>query len=220
MPKIEVLPHAELCPEGATFEAEKGVSICDNLLNHGIEIEHVGDVARLALVEADQHAAFLRDVTHRQPRAVPVAPRRPVDRRQQRRRPHAGDVPQRVLERALLRRDLGHDIEMLERAASADAEVGTARQDAVGTRAKDRFRACEFPRGLALERRDRRSLAGQGALDEDRLPVDARDATAFLVERFDVGYACRSGGIGDERRYGHRGSLYVARRGVPDRRSG
>ena len=40
MPKIEVLPHPELCPEGATFEAEKGVSICDNLLNHGIEIEH------------------------------------------------------------------------------------------------------------------------------------------------------------------------------------
>jgi len=40
MPKIEVLPHAELCPEGATFEAEQGVSILDNLLNHGIEIEH------------------------------------------------------------------------------------------------------------------------------------------------------------------------------------
>jgi 2Fe-2S ferredoxin len=40
MPRIEVSPHPELCPEGATFEAEKGVSICDNLLNHGIEIEH------------------------------------------------------------------------------------------------------------------------------------------------------------------------------------
>jgi len=40
MPEIVVLPHAEICPEGATFEAEKGVSICDNLLRHGIEIEH------------------------------------------------------------------------------------------------------------------------------------------------------------------------------------
>ena len=40
MPKIDVLPHAELCPDGATFEAETGMSICDNLLNHGIEIEH------------------------------------------------------------------------------------------------------------------------------------------------------------------------------------
>ena len=40
MPQIVVLPHAEICPDGATFEAEKGMSICDNLLNHGIEIEH------------------------------------------------------------------------------------------------------------------------------------------------------------------------------------
>ena len=40
MPKIDVLPHPEICPEGKTFEAETGVSICDNLLNHDIEIEH------------------------------------------------------------------------------------------------------------------------------------------------------------------------------------
>jgi 2Fe-2S ferredoxin len=40
MPKIVVLPHPEICPEGATFEAERGVSICDNLLGQGIEIEH------------------------------------------------------------------------------------------------------------------------------------------------------------------------------------
>jgi len=40
MPQIVVLPHAEICPDGATFDAEKGMSICDNLLNHGIEIEH------------------------------------------------------------------------------------------------------------------------------------------------------------------------------------
>ena len=40
MPKIDVLPHPEICPEGKSFEAEKGVSICDNLLNNDIEIEH------------------------------------------------------------------------------------------------------------------------------------------------------------------------------------
>ncbi len=40
MPQIVVLPHPEICPDGATFDAEKGVSICDNLLNCGIEIEH------------------------------------------------------------------------------------------------------------------------------------------------------------------------------------
>lgn len=40
MPQITVLPHAELCPEGALIDAKTGVSICDNLLANGIEIEH------------------------------------------------------------------------------------------------------------------------------------------------------------------------------------
>lgn len=40
MAKITVLPHAELCPQGANFEAKIGASICDNLLTNGIEIEH------------------------------------------------------------------------------------------------------------------------------------------------------------------------------------
>jgi ferredoxin, 2Fe-2S len=40
MPKLKFLPHAELCPEGAEFEVEPGVSICDAALKRGIEIEH------------------------------------------------------------------------------------------------------------------------------------------------------------------------------------
>ena len=40
MPQIIVLPHEELCPEGAAYEEKQGVSICDSLLQHGIEIEH------------------------------------------------------------------------------------------------------------------------------------------------------------------------------------
>lgn len=40
MPKITVLPHAELCPEGTTFEGEAGRSLLDNLLDQGIEVEH------------------------------------------------------------------------------------------------------------------------------------------------------------------------------------
>jgi 2Fe-2S ferredoxin len=40
MPQIVVLPHPDVCPAGATFAVEKGVSICDSLLSHGIEIEH------------------------------------------------------------------------------------------------------------------------------------------------------------------------------------
>jgi 2Fe-2S ferredoxin len=40
MTQIVVLPHVELCPEGAVIEAQRGVSLLDNLLAHGIELEH------------------------------------------------------------------------------------------------------------------------------------------------------------------------------------
>ncbi len=40
MPKITVLPHPEICPEGATFEAESGISVCDAMLGNHIHIEH------------------------------------------------------------------------------------------------------------------------------------------------------------------------------------
>jgi 2Fe-2S ferredoxin len=40
MPKIVVLPHEELCPQGAVLEAEAGESVLDVALKNGIEIEH------------------------------------------------------------------------------------------------------------------------------------------------------------------------------------
>ena len=40
MTTVKVLPHDTLCPEGATFEVAPGTSICDALLENGIEIEH------------------------------------------------------------------------------------------------------------------------------------------------------------------------------------
>lgn len=40
MPKITVLPHDVLCPDGAIIEAPSGQSICDALLENHIEIEH------------------------------------------------------------------------------------------------------------------------------------------------------------------------------------
>lgn len=45
MPKIKVLPHFEICPLGSEFEAENGKNICEQLLKHGIEIEHACDMA-------------------------------------------------------------------------------------------------------------------------------------------------------------------------------
>ena len=40
MPRLKVLPHATLCPQGTEFEAPAGKSICDALLENGVDIEH------------------------------------------------------------------------------------------------------------------------------------------------------------------------------------
>ena len=40
MTKLTFLPHAEICPNGVTIEAEPGTSICDAAQSAGIEIEH------------------------------------------------------------------------------------------------------------------------------------------------------------------------------------
>ena len=40
MPKITVLPHPEYAPGGKEFEAAPPTSLCDALLDHGVEIEH------------------------------------------------------------------------------------------------------------------------------------------------------------------------------------
>ena len=40
MTQIIVLPHVELCPDGAVIDAVPGISICDALLGNDIEIEH------------------------------------------------------------------------------------------------------------------------------------------------------------------------------------
>ena len=43
MPKITVLPHEELCPQGVTFEAQKGETVAKALLANGVKIPHACD---------------------------------------------------------------------------------------------------------------------------------------------------------------------------------
>ena len=40
MPEIIILPHEEICPEGAVINAEPGISLCNAMLDNGIEREH------------------------------------------------------------------------------------------------------------------------------------------------------------------------------------
>ena len=45
MPVIKILPHHELCPQGAEIKAAAGTSICEALLENGIAIEHACDMS-------------------------------------------------------------------------------------------------------------------------------------------------------------------------------
>ena len=45
MPIIKILPHPELCPQGAQVNAPAGTSICEALLDNHIEIEHACDMS-------------------------------------------------------------------------------------------------------------------------------------------------------------------------------
>ncbi len=45
MPTITVLPHADSARTGAAFDAEVGKSLCVNLLDHGVPIEHACEMS-------------------------------------------------------------------------------------------------------------------------------------------------------------------------------
>ena len=45
MTEIVVLPHYEMCPEGAVIEADVGESICEALLRNDIDIEHACEMS-------------------------------------------------------------------------------------------------------------------------------------------------------------------------------
>lgn len=45
MPVIQILPHAQLCPEGKQISAPAGTTICEALLENGVAIEHACDMS-------------------------------------------------------------------------------------------------------------------------------------------------------------------------------
>jgi 2Fe-2S ferredoxin len=40
MPRIHLLPHPDLCPDGSDLEVKRGASLCEALLKNGVAIEH------------------------------------------------------------------------------------------------------------------------------------------------------------------------------------
>lgn len=46
MTKVTILPHHEICPEGAQIELPAGSNLCEGLLDNGIKIEHACDMSK------------------------------------------------------------------------------------------------------------------------------------------------------------------------------
>lgn len=45
MPIIKILPHPEYCPQGTQIEAPAGTSVCEAMLENGINIEHACELS-------------------------------------------------------------------------------------------------------------------------------------------------------------------------------
>lgn len=46
MPKITILPHHDICPNGTQVQLAKGDNLCHSLNEHGIKIEHACDMSK------------------------------------------------------------------------------------------------------------------------------------------------------------------------------
>ena len=45
MPKLIILPHPQLCPEGVALDGKSGETILNVALRHGIQIEHACEMS-------------------------------------------------------------------------------------------------------------------------------------------------------------------------------
>ncbi|MDG1931669.1 MAG: ISC system 2Fe-2S type ferredoxin [Luminiphilus sp.] len=45
MTEVVLLPHHEICPEGAVIEAQEGETVCEALLRNDVDIEHACEMS-------------------------------------------------------------------------------------------------------------------------------------------------------------------------------
>src|SRR5574343_1058918 len=88
---------------------------------------HVGNVAAAFFVEPNQHATFLDDLMHRQASPVAITPGISLYRRQKSFWTNATNMPETILQNALLGCQLSGGIHVLHCTTATDAEMGTAR---------------------------------------------------------------------------------------------
>jgi len=100
---------------------------------------------------------------------------------------NAADVPQGILQHALLDRDLGARIEMLQAAAAAVAEVRAERRHPLGTRLEHLDERGDFVRGFLVVRRAGDCFTRQRAFDKNSLAIAARNAAEFMARNAESG---------------------------------
>ena len=147
---------------------------------------HVGDVAALAFVKADQHLALLDHMAHRQARAPAVAPVRPMDGAQQMVGLALAQMPEVVFQHALLHRHLRGRVQVLHLAAATgagmQAEMRAAWRHALGGLLVHRRDRGRFPGILLAMAGGAHPLVRQGPVDEDHLAVGtARHALGIQI---------------------------------------
>ena len=178
-----------------------------------VAVRQVGDKGAGALAKTDQHLALLGDVFDPQSRLAPIAPGLIVEqRRQHLRHLDLADVLHVIEQHALLGLDLGVRVHVLQAAAAADGVVLAARFDALFRGFQHRGTQALVVAALALGVAKHHFLAGQRALDEGGLVVDARDTAAIVTHRLDAGFELAFRQTWATAATGHLGLFQVARK--------
>jgi len=181
------LPRGEPCQE----RRQRRDEVPERRRQHGAGLER-RDVGLGALAEADEHATALRHVLGAEPRPAPITGRRPRERRQPACGLHAPDARQRLGEFALFGRQLGRRIEMLQRAAAAEPEMGARSLDAVRRPTQHLQQLPLVVLTMAAHTTEPYLLRRQGARHERGLGA-ADHPLAVVVERRDLALLGRSG---------------------------
>lgn len=159
----------------------------------------VGDVAPVFLAETDDDAVLARDMLDAEARLAPIAVGGPGNAREQAPRAYAAHAFQDLEQHALLRRELGPCLQVLEGAAAAEAEMRARRRDALRRCRQHPSRRRFVVAAMRSQPCERNRLVRQGTVDEYGLAGGVRHPATIVGETVD---ACR--GRRRRTRAGHR----------------
>ena len=135
-------------------------------------------------MKTHQHRILFRDIPHRQASAVPIAPRRPIYRRQYQFGLNLADMLEIIFHDTLFRRNLGASIQVLHAAPPARPKILALRNYAAESRLEYLGNLRQLKVLFLSVRAIGNQFARQGAFDEDGFAVHVGNAAAFLIKGF------------------------------------